>query len=63
MIVFMNMVLFIKYVIHKRHQYFFILLITNLCVYGGVFGFSTGLLALLPVIALILAVYFRQIKI
>ncbi len=62
-IVFMNMVLFIKYVIHKRHQYFFILLITNLCVYGGVFGFSTGLLALLPVIALILAVYFRQIKI
>lgn len=61
--VLINMIFFIEYIVRAKNPYLPVLLIANLCIYGGVFGFSTGLLALLPVAALILSVYFRHIKI
>lgn len=63
LVVSINMLFFVEYIVRTKNPYLPIMLIANLCIYGGVFGFSTGLLALLPIMALILSVYFRRIKI
>lgn len=58
-----NALLFIYFVICKKNKYLPIFLIMNICIYGGIFGFSTALLGLLPVMVLILSKYFKHIKI
>lgn len=62
-ILFINILFWWWLIIYKKNKYIPLLLVINICMYGGVFGFSTGLLGMLPVTALILSTYCKDIKI